>query len=69
METHFQPGAPPDPAEQVTALYEAHALGLLRLAVVMLGDQQAAEDVVQDAFFGLYRRWGSLRSTDRAQRA
>jgi RNA polymerase sigma-70 factor (sigma-E family) len=67
METHFQPGAPPDPAEQVTALYEAHALGLLRLAVVMLGDQQAAEDVVQDAFFGLYRRWGSLRSTDRAQ--
>jgi RNA polymerase sigma-70 factor (sigma-E family) len=67
METYFQPGVPPDPAKQVTALYEAHALGLLRLAVVMLGDQQAAEDVVQDAFFGLYRRWGSLRSTDRAQ--
>jgi RNA polymerase sigma-70 factor (sigma-E family) len=55
-----------DPAAQVTALYEAHALGLLRLAVIMLGDQQAAEDVVQDAFLGLYRRWATLRGPDRA---
>ena len=44
----------------VTALYEAHALGLARLALVMLGDPAAAEDVVQDAFLGLYRRWDSL---------
>jgi len=65
METHTP--APPDAAEQVTALYEEHALGLLRLAVIMLGDQQAAEDVVQDAFLGLYRRWNALRSADRAQ--
>jgi DNA-directed RNA polymerase specialized sigma24 family protein len=33
----------------VTALYQAHAVGLIRLAVVMLGDRAAAEDVVQDA--------------------
>ena len=45
---------------QVTALYEAHAPHLVRLALVILGDQGAAEDVVQDAFFGLYRRWGTL---------
>jgi RNA polymerase sigma factor (sigma-70 family) len=44
----------------VTALYEAHALSLARLALVMLGDPAAAEDVVQDAFLGLYRRWDSL---------
>ena len=44
----------------VTSLYQAHALSLARLALVMLGDQSAAEDVVQDAFLGLYRRWGSL---------
>ena len=50
----------PAPAEAVTALYQAHALGLLRLAVVMLGDRAAAEDVVQDAFCGLYRRWDRL---------
>jgi len=45
---------------QVTALYETHAPHLVRLAFVILGDQGAAEDVVQDAFFGLYRRWGTL---------
>jgi RNA polymerase sigma-70 factor (sigma-E family) len=44
----------------VTALYEAHAFGLIRLAIIMLGDRGAAEDVVQDAFFGLYRNWGRL---------
>jgi RNA polymerase sigma-70 factor (sigma-E family) len=54
------------PAEAVTALYQAHALGLIRLAVVMLGDRPAAEDVVQEAFCGLYRRWHSLFDTGKA---
>src|SRR5262249_26675474 len=57
---------PGDPADQVTALYQAHALGLLRLAVIMLGDREAAEDVVQDAFLGLFRRWGALNEPERA---
>jgi DNA-directed RNA polymerase specialized sigma24 family protein len=50
----------------VTALYEAHALGLARLALVMLGDPAAAEDVVQDAFLGLYRRWDRLSAPSAA---
>jgi len=50
----------------VTALYEAHALGLIRPAVVMLGDRPAAEDVVQEAFCGLYRRWHALSDTANA---
>src|SRR5947207_9586396 len=54
------------PAEAVTALYQAHALGLIRLAVVMLGDRPAAEDVVQEAFCGLYRRWHKLTDTEKA---
>jgi len=60
--------APPSAAEgQVTALYQAHATGLVRLAMLMLGgDQPAAEDVVQDAFLGLYRRWDKLSDPDRA---
>jgi RNA polymerase sigma-70 factor (sigma-E family) len=50
----------------VTTLYREHALGLIRLAVVMLGDRPAAEDVVQEAFCGLYRRWHSLSDTGKA---
>ncbi len=33
---------------------------MIRIALIMLGDRAAAEDVVQDAFFGLYRRWCKL---------
>ena len=51
---------PPDAAASVTALYAEHALGLVRLAVVVTGDRGAAEDIVQDAFLGLYRRWDRL---------
>jgi RNA polymerase sigma-70 factor (sigma-E family) len=60
----------PDPAADVSqgegaeaavgALYRAQAVGLIRLAYLMLGDRAAAEDVVQDAFCGLYRRWDRL---------
>jgi RNA polymerase sigma-70 factor (sigma-E family) len=50
----------------VTELYQAHSLGLVRLAVIMLGDRGAAEDVVQDAFLGLYRRWDGLSDPDSA---
>src|SRR5436190_1223551 len=50
----------------VTALYQGHALGLMRLAHIMLGDRPSAEDVVQEAFCGLYRRWAHLADTGRA---
>jgi RNA polymerase sigma-70 factor (sigma-E family) len=52
--------------QQVAALYQAHALGLVKLAVLMVGDQLTAEDVVQDAFLGLYRRWSALQDRDKA---
>jgi RNA polymerase sigma-70 factor (sigma-E family) len=47
----------------VTALYAEHALGLVRLAVLLVGDRASAEDIVQDAFLGLYRRWDRLPDT------
>jgi RNA polymerase sigma-70 factor (sigma-E family) len=55
-DARLSPGA----AAAVTTLYAEHALGLVRLAVVLTGDRGAAEDIVQDAFLGLYRRWDSL---------
>lgn len=53
-------------AVAVTALYQAHALGLMRLAHIMTGDRHSAEDVVQEAFCGLYRRWDHLADTGKA---
>jgi RNA polymerase sigma-70 factor (sigma-E family) len=50
----------------VTNLYRAHAGGLVRLAVIMVGDRATAEDVVQEAFCGLYRRWPHLTDTAKA---
>lgn len=56
--TSPRPGLRPRAAEGVTALYAEHAVGLIRLGFIMLGDRGAAEDAVQDAFLGLYRsRW------------
>lgn len=56
----------PSSAAAVTALYERHAVGLIRLALVMLGDRPSAEDAVQDAFCALYRRWDKLADQDKA---
>ncbi|HEX9032870.1 MAG TPA: SigE family RNA polymerase sigma factor [Streptosporangiaceae bacterium] len=55
-----------EPADAVSALYNEHALAMIRLAHIMLGSRTAAEDVVQEAFLGLYRRWEHLASKDSA---
>jgi RNA polymerase sigma-70 factor (sigma-E family) len=47
-------------ADGVDELYRAQAVGMIRLALLLTGDRATAEDVVQDAFLGLYRRWPSL---------
>jgi RNA polymerase sigma-70 factor (sigma-E family) len=57
-------GAAADAGLAVTELYQAHALGLTRLAFIMLGDRHAAEDAVQEAFYGLYRAWSRLPDHD-----
>jgi RNA polymerase sigma-70 factor (sigma-E family) len=56
-----------DAAAAVGDLYQATAIGLIRLAHVILGDRQAAEDVVQDAFCNLFRRWDHLSHVDGAE--
>lgn len=52
--------------DAVADLYHVHAVGLIRLGVIMLGDRPAAEDVVQDAFCGLFRHWYRLRDPAKA---
>jgi RNA polymerase sigma-70 factor (sigma-E family) len=57
-----------DPAggDLVDDLFRAHAVTLVRVAMLLLGDQPSAEDVVQDAFFGLYRSLPKLRDRSKA---
>lgn len=50
--------------EAITDLYRAHWDGLVRLAWLLLRDDQLAEEVVQDAFIAVHRRWHTLRSAD-----
>jgi RNA polymerase sigma-70 factor (sigma-E family) len=50
----------------VTSLYRSHHVELVRLALLMTGDLATAEDVVQDAYERLHRRWPSLRRPDSA---
>jgi RNA polymerase sigma-70 factor (sigma-E family) len=50
-----------DADRMVTELYMAHYAGLVRLATLLLRDQAVAEEVVQDAFVALHRRWRKLR--------
>jgi RNA polymerase sigma-70 factor (sigma-E family) len=47
-------------------LYAAHWRRLVRLAVLLLRDQGAAEEVVQDAFVAMHGHWRSLREPDKA---
>ncbi|MGW1617488.1 RNA polymerase sigma factor [Streptomyces sp. NPDC002285] len=48
------------PSDILARLYLAHRLPLVRLAVLLVGDQATAEDVVQDAFAAVCRRWHTL---------
>lgn len=55
------------PAATIEALFEARYLSLCRVAFLMLGDRDAAEQVVMDAFTDTYARWASIRDSDRAE--
>jgi RNA polymerase sigma factor (sigma-70 family) len=59
--------AVPTRDELVDALFRRHYAALLRLAVVMLGNREAAEDAVQEAFVALHRNWRTLRDPEAAE--
>lgn len=50
----------------VETLYRTHWDALVRLAVLLTGETGAAEEVVQDAFVALHRRWSRIEDHDRA---
>jgi len=48
----------------ISALFRQHHGELVRLAVLMVGDQPTAEDVVQDVYASVYARWSRLPAHD-----
>ncbi len=42
------------------ALYREHFLHLTRLAAMLVGDRESAEDIVQDVFASMHKRWRRL---------
>lgn len=57
------PPTRPGAADGVAELYRSHRLTMVRLALLLVDDLETAEDVVQDAFAALHRRWNSLSTT------
>ncbi|MCW2786245.1 MAG: sigE 15 [Marmoricola sp.] len=49
-----------DASTALTELYAAHYGRLVRLGVLLLRDQGLAEEVVQDAFVAMHRRWSRI---------
>ena len=54
------------PTVDVAALFAAHRLGLVRIAVLLVDDVATAEDIVQDAFVGLHRNQHRVRDPQAA---
>jgi RNA polymerase sigma-70 factor (sigma-E family) len=48
----------------LTELYRLHSPGALRLAYVLVGDNDLAQDLVHDAFLRLFGRYRDLRDAD-----
>ncbi len=61
--TTTSPAAPP---QTIDDIYRTHRMSMVRLAILLVDDINSAEDVVQDAFAGLYKQWDQLRDTQAA---
>jgi RNA polymerase sigma-70 factor (sigma-E family) len=51
-------------ADAVSTLFYTDYRRLVGLATLLVDDRETAEDVVQEAYAGLYRRWRQLRNPD-----
>jgi RNA polymerase sigma factor (sigma-70 family) len=57
-----------DVSRTVAALYAEHYRSLVRLAVLLVSDLAAAEEIVQEAFADVYGSWRTLPGQDAALR-
>lgn len=61
-----QPQPTQAPPITIDDLYRSHRMQMVRMAILLVDDMASAEDVVQEAFAGLYRNWGGLRDRNAA---
>ncbi|MFN8157425.1 MAG: SigE family RNA polymerase sigma factor [Candidatus Nanopelagicales bacterium] len=57
---------PESARDAVSALFVAHHRRLVGLASLLVDDRESAEEIVQDAFESLYKRWNGLRDPSAA---
>lgn len=55
---------PGETAEEFAAFVETHGRGLARLAYLLLGDEDTAEDLTADVFLVAWRQWDRVRRVD-----
>lgn len=55
-------GVDPERERAFSALFDREYARMVRVARVLVGDEQTAEDVVQDAFVSVYASWHRIRS-------
>jgi RNA polymerase sigma-70 factor (sigma-E family) len=60
------PQAAAAPPITIDELYRTHRMQMVRMAILLVDDMASAEDVVQEAFAGLYRNWDNLRDRNAA---
>ena len=46
-------------------MYQAHYRSIVRIAALLAGDVQAAEDIAQDSFVAMHGSWSRLRDYDK----
>jgi RNA polymerase sigma-70 factor (sigma-E family) len=54
-----------DADEAVEQLYATHFRQLVRLSMLLVRDQETAEEVVQDAFVAMHGKWRNLREPEK----
>ena len=65
VESRTKPGGS-ERSDAIAQLFIAHQRRLVGLAFLLVDDRESAEDVVQEAFAGLYLRWRQLRDPNAA---
>ncbi|MGP3988419.1 SigE family RNA polymerase sigma factor [Streptomyces sp. 3N207] len=55
---------PPSPTGEFHVFFERHHTEFARLAYLLLGDAEEADDLTADAFVALWHRWDRVRTAD-----